>query len=422
MNEKNNTLTGKLTQQNAVSVLALYQNVSIFFLGLTFVYGFWMADQLFGAPLTGPLVALTHMFTLGVILPQFMGYGYYYLVFGYGAKKVSLGGIAGQIILYAASLLVFLWKIHALAGGPELSISAMVLFFSIFLYLRIVSKAFFTLPKKTWKSLELWIDIVSFFYLFQASSFGAMIATNFQTSWFTTEIIHSIRIHSQSGLAGFFLLQYLNIFWRQSNGAKKNQSAQSKVFSAAALVSIATGLFLWTAVHDKKILYFYFYYAGVLFGATFITLSLFFQRSGQKAQPQEPSVFPLVFLWGAITAGALLVFLSFERLSAWSLFTLFGYLIFYGFFILANNDFARQIPEVQTRLAGAKPKRKTGGLEIALMLAAFTALSVSLVFHATGGLRITLLFLAAVTLALYLPLFRAWVGLAGDWLKDRAQD
>lgn len=373
-------MTGTLDAGGAKRVVALYHTSALLFLGAALLYALAMAPSLTGAPLTGPLVTLTHIFTLGVILPQFMGFGYEALAGRYNAKKVSNQGIAVQFIIYHLALLPFLYFSHSLSGGPLMSISGVALFLSIVLYIRIVSKAFFTIERSWWKKGELWIDVVSLFYLFQTSSFGAMIATNLQTNWFETEIIRSIRLHSQSGMAGFFLLQFFILFWRRT---PTQGGRLQKLLIPAAVAFVAIGLFLWTAVHDKNPFFFHNYYGGVFFGGV---LFLLYAALAARAHILRFAL-PLLFFIFSLSLGGVLVYAPLDFLVEKSLFTVFGFSLFLGFFVFANFAFLEIQGETQSATQSATQRATQGatpGAAIRRSGVQWAGLGVSLVLVAAS--------------------------------------
>jgi hypothetical protein len=304
-------------------------------LGLTQIYFIFNAGVLFHLPLTGGVIVWTHLHTMGVITPFFMGAGWYYLNEHY-KMEVSKTHIWVQFVLLYGSLLPFLYFVSDRAGSPGLTVSAFFLFVSGLYYILVHGIKLFKYARqaKENRNVEFWIDAVSLYFLLQALMFGFVLALNLSYGFLRRDEILSLRLHSHSGITGFWLLQFILLFYRLSG---KNEAGSKWIKLSAG--SISLGLFLWTSVHDRVEAVFYLYV--ILAGLSLVFLFMHLLKSVQKNfMIREIYRDSLIFAFAGFVIAVLMVFKNdtgflYER----HILLIYAWLIFYGVFGFAGFTF-----------------------------------------------------------------------------------
>jgi len=331
-------LKKKIFNNDPLRIIILYFATAYFFVVAAHIYIIWNPELILAGPVTGGLIAWIHIHTMGVITPLFMAIGYYNLQRNYNSG-IKVYHVLLQYILLFLSLTVFLFHIYFRQGSMALSISAGMLFSSgayyIFIYASVLRRL-----KKEKRNFEFWIDVVSLYFFFQAILFGFVLALNLSYHFLRTSELHSLKLHSHSGIAGFWFLQFINMICRNSMLETVLHNVRYLKYSAACM---SLGLFLWTSVHDHfpVVLYFFYFLAG---------LSLLFLFSYLKKSDSK-KIFSLVLLRLNLVLMLLAYGLAGIMIFSGSEGFIYGnhvpfiyaYIIFYGIFISAPIPFLKKL-------------------------------------------------------------------------------
>jgi len=331
------------------NIALLFINTSIAFVLLSLFYNVANKGIFIGSILSGPLVAWTHLHTIGGLLTFCIGLYYYDLWRWYQIETVQVRSVMGQYYLYVVSLSFLIFYLYRLQGGWLLTVWGALLLISVlwFTVQAMVRTRAIRREKGLKRGFIWWLDLVAWFFLFQVVFFGFLLVTQLHHPWFRSDILHSLRLHSHSGLAGYLLLQYFKYWYRKVAAWKERSKEENRpVYLYLAVLLLVSGLILWTSVHDKQpILFRGFYLTTVASLIVFILYLLHNRVYREKAfLTYIPTllflfvaalfVFPYVFgkyaesLHGGLAPGLYLE--REERLVVYGLILFFG--VYHNFF------------------------------------------------------------------------------------------
>ncbi|MDH4262304.1 MAG: hypothetical protein OEV78_04580 [Spirochaetia bacterium] len=331
-----------------VNVIFIYSAFSAFFISLAHVYVIVKPELLLNAPITGGLIVWVHLHTLGAITPLFLGIGFYNLTNRYNIQ-VKKTQILHQMLTLYIPLPFFLFLVINREGSIWLTLSAFVIFTSFAYYIFMYANALRKVEKGN-RDFEFYTDAVSLYFLFQAVLFGFALAANLSFHFFRRDITHSIKLHSHSGILGFWLLQYLNMIYRVVKIGKKYNSSEFKSqnkFLKYAVVTLSVGIFLWTSVHDRFSWFFYVFYASVALTIFFLFLYFIGNKKNKSEENntnisyrQIFNVQILMFFFMAFTLASVLIFSNSSNfIYSNHISLIYIYTVFYCIFIYVLIQF-----------------------------------------------------------------------------------
>jgi len=329
-----------LSEKKPMNVLFLYFTLGGLFIAAVHVYAIAFPQLLLSAPISGGLITWTHFHTLGVITPVFMGIGFYNLRSRYNAHVKASQVLHHALMLYLP-LPFFLYFVFDRQGSLGLTLSAMLVFLSavyyIYIYAMILRKT-----TRDRRGFEFWTDAVSLYFLFQAVLFGFVLAANLSYHFFRRDITHSIKLHSHSAIAGFWLLQFFNMIFRESRptsmpGAIKGGPSRYLKYS---VFFSGFGLFLWTSVHDRFTWFLYVFYFSIGLAIFFLLLylmnysTLTKKKSTEKFRSLSYDYNSVIFLSIAFIFAGYMIFSGAQNtIYRYHLPFIYMYTIFYGVFV-----------------------------------------------------------------------------------------
>lgn len=370
----------------SLNVVFLYAAAAAVFISAAHLYSILNPQWLLAEPVTGGLIVWTHLHTLGAITPLFMGLGFYNLRIRYNAQ-IRNSQILHHFLMLYISLPFFLFFVYPREGSPWLTIFAFLVFSSAAYYIYIYAKVLKNVKKEN-RKFEFWTDAVSLYFLFQAVLFGFALAANLSYGFFRRDILSSIKLHSHSGIAGYWMLQYINMIYRsmsysqgrmnKSEEGGKSADTRNK-YLKYAVISLGVGVFVWTSVHDRFAWAFYTFYFSVASAVVFLLLHWIQNKSTFKNISFGAQYYTgnLVFISVSVVIAGIMIFSNSENLVYQNhLPFIYMYTIFYGIFVFAPIFGFLNIGEYSKLLPFNSPQKALWAHRIYLALAVSFAVSV----------------------------------------------
>ena len=319
-------------------VTYLYLFFAMVFLVASHVYGVLSAEELIAETLSGPVVSWVHFLTLGFLLPVVFALAVQKLRTLYGQEPEFGWGWKIHFISYYAALPFYLYFIYSKTETFWLFISGITLFVSSVMFVILYWRKLGQIPKEGRDKFHFRMDIIIGFFILQTTMFGALLVSNLHFGWFFSENIHSIRIHSHSGILAVFIpmiLLYLDVY--DSGKTIYNKMLR---LSAGGFVFF---VFLWTAVHDKNPVVFQAVFYGTIVCALLSVLYVF-GRALRLDKHNKLLLAPFLFLLVSVLLAAELIIAGDRPYTIEKNMALqYGFATLYGVFVASFSFLIRKV-------------------------------------------------------------------------------